>query len=442
MKTILAIDDQKDNLTTINAVVKSYMPECKVITAMSGKEGIEIAKKEQIDTILLDIIMPRMDGYEVCEILKANKSTRYIPIILITAVKTDSESRIKGLELGADAFLSKPIDAAEFIAQLKVMLRIKEVEDKLRDEKQDLHDLVEKRTYELEERESHFRAIINQATDAMFLVDFNGNIIEVNKKAFEFLGYTNDELLTKKLGEIDLSFNDIDLRNDTTKRLNNGESIIFESEFERKNETTFPVEISVGLIELNDKKLMLAFARNITRRKKAELEIKVERDKLNAILEAMQEGIYIINKDYEIQYVNTMIINEFGPVGNKLCYEYFHDSNKPCSFCTNDKVFAGESVRWEWMSPKNGKTYDLIDTPLKNSDGSILKFEIFRDITDMKNTQNELKMHKENLEEIVKERIKDIENKNEELARLNNLFVGREFRIKELRDKVKDLENK
>ena len=113
MKKILAIDDQKDNLTSIKAVIKSNIPNCKIFTALSGKEGIEIAKKEQPDTILLDIIMPEMDGYEVCKRVKEEEATKHIPIVMITAIKTDAESRIKGLTLGADAFLAKPIDAID-----------------------------------------------------------------------------------------------------------------------------------------------------------------------------------------------------------------------------------------------------------------------------------------------------------------------------------------
>lgn len=152
MKRILAIDDQKDNLTTIKAVLKNHFPNIKISTASSGKEGIEIAKKEQPDTILLNIVMPEMDGYEVCERLKTDKSTKHIPIILITAIRTDAENRIKGLNMGADAFLSKPIEASELKAQVNVMLRIKNAEDKLRNEKENLEKIVENRTSELLEK--------------------------------------------------------------------------------------------------------------------------------------------------------------------------------------------------------------------------------------------------------------------------------------------------
>lgn len=151
MKKVLVIDDKIDNLISIKALLNIYLPECTILTAQSGMEGIAIAKKEEPDTILLDIIMPEMDGYEVCQNLKEDEITNNIPVILLTAIKTDSKSRLKGLELGGDAFLSKPIEAEELSAQVNVMLRIKSAEDKLRTEKADLEVLVEARTKDLSE---------------------------------------------------------------------------------------------------------------------------------------------------------------------------------------------------------------------------------------------------------------------------------------------------
>lgn len=150
MKKILAIDDQKDNLLSIKALVGYYLPYCKLFLAESGEEGIKIAIDEMPDTILLDIIMPVMDGYDVCRILKQDERTNNIPILMLSALGQDPEIRVKGLELGADAFLAKPFIPTELKSQINVMLRIKEVEDKLRVEKEVLEDTVEERTKELQ----------------------------------------------------------------------------------------------------------------------------------------------------------------------------------------------------------------------------------------------------------------------------------------------------
>ena len=135
MTKILVIDDKKDNLITVKALLKNLEPGYEVITAQSGIEGIKLAKAEQPDTILLDVQMPKMDGYEVCRRLRADKKTALIPIIFLTAVKTSSNDRIKGLDMGGDAYLTKPINEGELLANLHAMLRIKQVEDELKEEK-------------------------------------------------------------------------------------------------------------------------------------------------------------------------------------------------------------------------------------------------------------------------------------------------------------------
>ena len=125
MTKILVIDDDEINRLLFSGQLKKQIPNCTVISAQSGEEGIEKAKAELPDAILLDVMMRGLNGFEVCECLKAHKDTRHIPIIMMTAMKTDTTSRIKALELGADAFLNKPFDMAELAAQINVMLRIK-----------------------------------------------------------------------------------------------------------------------------------------------------------------------------------------------------------------------------------------------------------------------------------------------------------------------------
>lgn len=149
MTCILAIDDNQDNLVTISALLKLLIPSSDVITASSGEEGIHKAITGHPDTILLDIHMPGMDGFDTCRELKIIEATAHIPVIMLTAVRTDSKSRVRALDLGADAFLSKPIDEAALAAQVRAMLRIKQAEDRLRDENAYLEELVKERVADL-----------------------------------------------------------------------------------------------------------------------------------------------------------------------------------------------------------------------------------------------------------------------------------------------------
>ncbi|MBW1738533.1 MAG: PAS domain S-box protein, partial [Deltaproteobacteria bacterium] len=122
-------------------------------------------------------------------------------------------------------------------------------------------------------------------------------------------------------------------------------------------------------------------------RKKTEETLQTERDNLRNIFESIEDGIYIVNQQYDIQYVNPVLVKDFGLYEGVKCYRYFHDRDEVCPWCKNKDVWAGKTVRWEWYSFKNGRTYDLIDTPLTLPDGSIGKLEIFRDITDMKQAE-------------------------------------------------------
>lgn len=152
MAKILAIDDNPDNLVSVNAILKDLIPGCNVITALSGPEGIETAMREAPDTILLDIKMPVMDGYEVCKRLKENENTRHIPVIMISAIRKEPKDYVKGLECGADGYLPKPIDEHVLVAQVNSALRTKKAEDQLRNQKAVLDQLVQWQTAELMEK--------------------------------------------------------------------------------------------------------------------------------------------------------------------------------------------------------------------------------------------------------------------------------------------------
>ncbi len=136
---------------------------------------------------------------------------------------------------------------------------------------------------------------------------------------------------------------------------------------------------------------------DITERKLAEEKINRERQNLRNILESMDDGVYIVNQDYDIQFINHIIEREFGAINGRKCYTYFHDRDDVCPWCKNPEVLAGKSVHWEWTS-KRGRTYDLFDTPLRNEDGSLSKLEFFHDITDRKQLADELRRAKEEAE--------------------------------------------
>ncbi|HIJ80847.1 MAG TPA: response regulator [Desulfuromonadales bacterium] len=181
---LLAIDDNHDNLLTLAALLSAFLPEASLTTALSGREGIQMVRTNQPDMILLDILMPEMDGYEVARILKGDVDTQHIPIIMLTALHSnDSSSKVKGLESGADAFLAKPIDEAELVAQVKTMMRIKRTEDTLRSERDSLEYQIAYRIQQLQEKQLMNQLLLDALPHHAYLINSDRVILATNRIA-------------------------------------------------------------------------------------------------------------------------------------------------------------------------------------------------------------------------------------------------------------------
>ena len=122
MPKVLAIEDNEDVLELLNTVL--VLRDFQVLEATTGNQGIELAKENHPDLIILDLILPDLDGFKVCQILKQMPETTNIPIIMLTARTTVLE-KVKGLETGANDYLIKPFDTLELLARIKVQLRQK-----------------------------------------------------------------------------------------------------------------------------------------------------------------------------------------------------------------------------------------------------------------------------------------------------------------------------
>ena len=225
---LLAIDDKPDNLTSLKAVVSDQLPGAKVLTALNGPKGIELARSEDPDVILLDIVMPGMDGFEVCRRLKADERLASIPVLFLTALRTDRNSRIQALEAGGDGFLSKPLNELELVAQIRAMSRIKAANRMQRQEKEQLGTLVAERTRELQQELTERKALeqaavqsrrallslledqardqvalrklslaVEQSPESIGITNLNAEIEYVNDAFVRATGYSRDELIGK-----------------------------------------------------------------------------------------------------------------------------------------------------------------------------------------------------------------------------------------------------
>ncbi|OQY05036.1 MAG: hypothetical protein B6I20_01945 [Bacteroidetes bacterium 4572_117] len=251
----------------------------------------------------------------------------------------------------------------------------------------------------LKESEKRYKAIFKHSYSIMILIEpDSGQIVDANKAASDFYGYSIDEITQMNINQINtLSTEEVlqEMRQAKNEKRNK-----FFFKHKLANKQIRDVEVYSGKIQFTEKEYLYSIIYDITDRKKAEQDLLIERDNLKNIFNAMEDGIYIVNQQLDIQYVNPTLIREFGSYQGKKCHEYFHNKNETCDWCKIKEVLAGKTVRWEWYSEKNKKTYDLIDTPLVNSDGTISKLEMFRDITDRKHAEQEIQKQNKQLKEL------------------------------------------
>ena len=126
--TVLVVDDNQQNLELLQAYLEDM--DCETIPARDGVEALEIIGKKSPDLILLDVMMPKMSGFEVCRRIKNDPKTADIPIIMVTALNEFGDIE-RGIDSGTDDFISKPVNKLELTTRVKTMLKLKHLSDKL-----------------------------------------------------------------------------------------------------------------------------------------------------------------------------------------------------------------------------------------------------------------------------------------------------------------------
>lgn len=125
---VLAVDDSQENLELIQALLS--VAGYEVVTASNGEEALVVVEEESPDLILIDATMPKMNGFEVCTLLKSREETRLLPVLLVTPVQ-ETEYKIRGFEAGVDDFVHRPINSVELLARVRSLVRTKRLNDQL-----------------------------------------------------------------------------------------------------------------------------------------------------------------------------------------------------------------------------------------------------------------------------------------------------------------------
>ena len=457
---ILAIDDINDNLITLKALLNDTFPHAIVFTANSGSRGLQLAKESNPDVILLDIIMPEMDGFEVCKKLKADETLRDIPIVFVTALKDDKTSRVLALELGAEAFLSKPIETSELIAQIRAMVKIREASRQRKSERERLNILVEEQTMQIQETYNNTLDLYEElktenearkrSEDALII---NENRYKKAQQVAHVGGWEYDIVNNRFWGSDEgKRIYNFDINNDNFSAEQVMNCVIDKDKVNQamlnliQKDVPYNIEFEIIPFKTNDRRIIKSIAElvrdnngnpikvsgvmlDITVQKKNEEELR----KLSQALRQSPASVIITDTNGVMVYVNPKLLEITGYTLEEVI------GNNPNMFSSKEKPKEEYKVLWntitsghEWRGEfhdvkKNGELYweSASISPIFDEHKNIINYlAVKEDITEKKQIISELISSKDKAEHAVKLKDAFISNMSHEIRTPLNGILG------------------
>ncbi|MCI5209333.1 MAG: response regulator, partial [Candidatus Electrothrix sp. ATG2] len=269
---ILVVDDTRENLRLLTDMLISE--GYKVRPTQEPKLALDSALAAPPDLILLDVKMPGMDGYELCQRLKQDERTSEVPVIFVSALQ-EVHDRVRGFEVGGVDFISKPIQREEVLARVKTHLQLWRMQKFLEELVAERTDELQKSCESIQVSEEKYRTLFNDALDMIHLIGLDGKIADANLTELQTLGYAKEEYIGTPL----LNIIHPEKREEAAsvfQRVFSGETVrSYETVFIAKSGTLINVEIS-AFPQFENKKVIFARAitRDITKRKQEEEEKK------------------------------------------------------------------------------------------------------------------------------------------------------------------------
>ncbi|MCP4155500.1 MAG: response regulator [bacterium] len=318
---ILAIDDRPDNLFVLSELIEEHLPEIDIKTASDSEKGMEIISQYPPGGILLDVQMPGTNGIEMCRKLKQNPKTSHIPVILITAFNTSSKIRAEGLEAGADDFISKPIDNSELVAKIKVMMRVKNSEDKLKEANIRLENLLLEKSQALEESRENYRLLVENQTDLIVKTDTEGKLLFASPSYCDTFNKTREELLNKSF----LPLIHEDDRDRVAKEYNTvfkpPHSVYLEERVKTKDGWRWQGWQNTAVLDNNKQvNAVVCVGRDITERKETEAQLEKSLREKEALLSEIHHRV-----KNNLQVVSSLLSLQADQMEDKKAIEAFNE---------------------------------------------------------------------------------------------------------------------
>ena len=311
LATILVVDDSRINLKGVSRMLEGHF---RVLTAESGPIALQIAAAEpRPDLILLDVMMPEMDGYEVIQRLQTNEATRDIPVIFVTA-RVNDEDEQHGLSLGAADYITKPLRPAILLARIRNHLKLKQAQDALRDYNTALESSVVERTATLS-------AVLDSADQLIVMITLDGAIMAINRIGAEQFGLTPTRLAGCNLFDLLPSEFGIPLADLIAEVMDTGRSAEIDAARDKRifHVTVYPVP--------GEPPRVVVYASDVTDKVAADAMLRTEREQLAASLAHQRE----LNRKLE-EAQNQLLQSEKMASLGQLAAGVAHELNNPIGF--------------------------------------------------------------------------------------------------------------
>jgi PAS domain S-box-containing protein len=305
---ILVVDDTPDNLRLLSAMLTQLGYEVRRV--INGQTALKTAQAAPPDLILLDIMMPDMNGYEVCQRLKASEHTRDIPVIFISALD-EVLDKVKAFAVGGIDYITKPFSEEEVFARVETNLTIRRLQKQLLEKNERLSEEIRNR----EAAESALRFTqfyLDRSRDCVIFSNREARILYVNQAVCRTLGYSREQLLTMTIHDIDPMF-PAECWPAHWEELRERGSFMFESIHRTREGRDISVEISVNYLEFNGQAYDCAIVRDITPRKQQQAALQRSEEKYRNLFDNSLVGIFCTRiEDGLILEANQRLVEMLG----------------------------------------------------------------------------------------------------------------------------------
>jgi PAS domain S-box-containing protein len=419
--TILIVDDNPDNLAVLSDHLEAH--DFRILAAQDGAKALERAARVRPDLILLDVIMPGIDGFETCRRLKSDAATQDIPIIFMT-VLGGTEDKLKAFELGAVDYITKPVMHQEVLARITTHLRIQSLTRQLEQTRDELATQVEERTTELVQAnrrlhseiaerklaeetarrsEEHLQTVLDTVQAGILIIDIETHtILDANPAALQMIGAPKEKVIGAVCHRfICLAEQGHCPVTDLGLVVDNSERVLLTANGEAR-----AILKTAAPVELGGRRCLIESFVDIAERKWAEEALRESEERYRALYEDNPSMYFTVDADGIVLSVNKFGAQQLGYTVEELVgqsvLQVFHPDDKAAvrdqfAACIQS---AGEAANWEFRKVRQDGSVLWVEErarAVRRADGSVVVLIVCDDITERKRAETELRRRADEL---------------------------------------------